>query len=176
MTDVQEIINLLKSSDSNERYNACLQLMKFSPLPPEAIEALQQAAKDDDPAVSNAAQKIINLNNAESSTSNIEAKPLDIDPTQKARQDALATHKIVSSVYVLLTAIILIMNCMGFMFGLAVVGWQVVIGIILMPILIVGGCIVSSKYFINQGNTRLGYIILFSAPILAWLYLVKDTW
>lgn len=176
MTNIQEILNLLKSSDSDERYNACLQLMKLSPLPPEAIEALEQATKDDNLAVSNAAKKIIYLHNTESSTSNTDVKSVNADPIHKATQDALATHKIVSSVYVLLTAIILIMNCMGFMFGLAVVGWQVVIGIILMPILIVGGCIFVSKYFINQGNTRLGYIILFSAPILTWLYLVKDTW
>ncbi len=100
----------------------------------------------------------------------------DTDPIQKSTQDALSTHKIVSTVYVLLTSLILIINCWGLMFGLAVVGWQAIIGLVLMPILIIGGCIYGSKYFINQGNTRLGYIILFSAPILAWLYLVKDTW
>lgn len=176
MINVQEVIKLLKSSDANERYDACLQLMNLSPMPPEALEALQLATKDDDAAVSNAAQKIIKLHTAAPSTSNGEANSPSADPVQNATKDALATHKIISSVYVLLTAIILIINCLGLMFVLADVGWQAVISIVLMPVFIVGGCIYVSKYLINQGNTRVGYIILFSAPILVWLYLVKDTW
>lgn len=175
MSDIHAIINLLKSSDSNERYNACLQLMKISPLPPEAIEALQQAVKDDDSAVSNAAQKIIDLHNAESSPSNIEANSAELDPIQKATQNALSTHKIVSSVYIVITAVTLIINCGGLMFGLAIVGWQVILSLILIPILIIGCCIFVSKYFIHKGKTKLGLFILFSTPILAWLYFVIDT-
>ncbi len=176
MTNVQEVIKLLKSSDANERYDACLQLTNLSPMPPEALEALQVATKDDDAAVSNAAQKIIKLHTAAPPASNGEANSPSTDPIQNATKNALATHKIISSIYVLLTGIILITNCLGLMFVLADVGWQAIISIILMPVLIVGGCIYVSKYFINQGKTRVGYIILFSAPILVWLYLVKDTW
>ena len=173
MTNVQEFINLLKNGNANERYEACLQLMKLSPIPAEALEALQVATKDEDAAVSSAAQKIINLQNAESISSNIEAKEVGIDPIQKAVQDALASHRIVSSVYAFLTAILLIMNCGGLFFGLAVVGWEAIIQIVLIPIIIVGSCIFVSKYFISsEQNIKLGNIILYSAPVLVWLYLI----
>ncbi len=176
MTNVQEFINLLKNGNANERYEACLQLMKLSPIPTEALEAIQAATKDEDTAVSSAAKKIINLHNIESSSSNIEAEEVDMDPTQKAVQDALKTHKSISTYYVFLTALILIMNCFWLIWAVAVVGWEEVISFFLGPVLIVGGSILFSRIFIKLSYTKIGYFILFSAPIWVWLYLVRDTW
>lgn len=182
MPNISYLIKMLQNEDHNKRYEACEELrVSKIPLPQEALNALAIAKNDKNPDVAEAALRALEFHrpNALEITpppTNSETILPDANPAPKAVQDAQATHKIVSTVYVLLTSLILIMNCWGLMFGLAVVGWQAVIGLVLMPILIVGGCIYGSKYFINQGNTRLGYIILFSAPILAWLYLVKDTW
>jgi hypothetical protein len=183
MSDISHFIKMLQSQDHNRRYEACEELRVWnSPLPQQALDALQVATNDLHPDVADAAQRALALHSAaDNETSLVDnsqngSNLTDIDLTPKAVKDAQATHKTVSLIYVFLTIFMLIINCGGLFFGMAVLGWQAIIDIVLIPCLIVAGCIYISKYFIDQNNIKLGNVILFSPPILVWLYLVKDTW
>ena len=61
MADIQSLIKMLQSNNSNKRYKAC-ELLRVSPsLPPKAIEALRLVTNDPDPDVADAAQRALAL-------------------------------------------------------------------------------------------------------------------
>lgn len=59
MSDIQQLIELLKSENPKKRYDACQKLRKLPELPQEALGALRQAIDDAVPSVSEAAQRAI---------------------------------------------------------------------------------------------------------------------
>ena len=60
MSDIQALIELLKSDDPNKRYDACEELkVRRHPLPQEAMDALHTAAHDPNPEVADAAQRAL---------------------------------------------------------------------------------------------------------------------
>lgn len=62
MTDIQHLINLLKSDNPNKRYDACEGLrVARHPLPQEAMDALHTATNDTNPSVADAAQRALAL-------------------------------------------------------------------------------------------------------------------
>ena len=64
MSDIQHLIELLKSDNPNKRYDACEELrvrVLKEPLPQEAIDALQLAISDTNPDVADAAQRALSL-------------------------------------------------------------------------------------------------------------------
>ncbi len=61
MSDVQRLIIMLQSKNSNERYDACEELRVSSLLPPEALEALRSVTNDTNPDVADAARRAIEL-------------------------------------------------------------------------------------------------------------------
>jgi hypothetical protein len=176
MTDISRLIKMLQHENHDKRYEACEALrVSQPPLSQDALDALAIAKHDKNSDVAEAARRALEFHTATYAPSDDEIKLPDTAPG--SGQDALKTHKTVSTIYIVLTALIIVMNCGGLFFGLAVVGWQAIIEIILLPVLIVAGCIYISRYFIvNENNPKLGLGILYSAPILAWLYMVRDTW
>ncbi len=62
MSDTQRIIELLKSDNPVQRYNACEELMvSRQPLPQGVIDALNSLTKDSNPDVAGAAQRVLAL-------------------------------------------------------------------------------------------------------------------
>ena len=62
MSDIQRLIELLKSDNPNKRYDACEELrVSQPPLPQEAIDALRAAAMDPNADVADAAQRALSL-------------------------------------------------------------------------------------------------------------------
>ena len=62
MSDIQHLLELLKSNNPNKRYDACEELrMARQSLPQEAIDALRFAANDSNPEVADAAQRALAL-------------------------------------------------------------------------------------------------------------------
>jgi len=62
MSDIQHLIELLKSDNPNKRYDACEELrVSRQPLPQDAIDALRFATNDSNPEVADAAQRALAL-------------------------------------------------------------------------------------------------------------------
>ena len=60
MSDIKDLIELLKSDNPNKRYDACEELrVSQQPLPQEAIDALKIATNDSNPDVADAAQRAL---------------------------------------------------------------------------------------------------------------------
>jgi hypothetical protein len=59
MADIQSLIKMLQSDNTNERRAACKELRMLPSLPPEALQALRVAAINKNPGVSEAAQRAL---------------------------------------------------------------------------------------------------------------------
>lgn len=67
MSDIQRLIELLKSDNHNMRYDACEQLRVWrQPLPQEAIDALAETTNDANADVADAAQRALSLHRSRS--------------------------------------------------------------------------------------------------------------
>ena len=87
----------------------------------------------------------------------------------KIKADAPKTlHKVVSIIYigfiVLSSPLILIASVYGAFVE------------IIIPVIWVIGSIIVSRILIDKKNIPIAYAVLFSAPVIAWLFLVRDTW
>jgi hypothetical protein len=81
MSDIQRLLELLKSANPNKRFDACEELRVSSPLPPEALEALQLVTNDTNPSVADAAQRALAVHNQ------MESKNKDSNIESNERQD-----------------------------------------------------------------------------------------
>ena len=67
MSDIQHLIEMLKSDNPNKRYDACEELrVAQHPLPQDAMDALHTATDDSNPEVADAAQRAIALHTPQS--------------------------------------------------------------------------------------------------------------
>jgi hypothetical protein len=59
MTDIAQLIQDLQIPDLEQRYSACKSLQEQAQLPPEAVQALQEASQDPEPLISCAANRAL---------------------------------------------------------------------------------------------------------------------
>jgi hypothetical protein len=67
MSDIQHLLELLKSDNHNKRYDACEELrVSRQPLPQQAIDALHSATNDPNPDVADGARRALALHTQQS--------------------------------------------------------------------------------------------------------------
>jgi hypothetical protein len=92
MVDIKKLVNALQSAKADTRYDACEELRVAAGLPQAALVALETATRDPDPAVADAATRVLRVHAAPSpleeaegpSTSHIQSSPAQIQGNARA--------------------------------------------------------------------------------------------
>jgi hypothetical protein len=99
--------------------------------------------------------------------SEAEQEKVIVDNTEKPPRNH---HKVVSDIYF---AVIIL--CIPVVFCSLTYGNDFAVEFTIAALWAIGSIIVS-KILINKKNTRMGYLVLYSVPLIVWLFLVRDTW
>jgi hypothetical protein len=83
MSDIQHLIEMLKSDNPNKRYDACEELrVAQHPLPQDAMDALHAAINDSNPEVADAAQRAITLHTPQLTPDVFDEQEQEKEPTE----------------------------------------------------------------------------------------------
>jgi hypothetical protein len=100
MAEIGSLISQLAHSDRNKRYDACEELRVMPTITPEALTALQNAANDQDPLVSEAAQRALAAHTSSIETFGAQQPPEGPPPSPKSTASIIVPIVLVLGVLV----------------------------------------------------------------------------